>query len=67
LDETVKIIGQDKLLEKEVYPRLKKAIPFIIAGHAVSGQCFKLSWVIIRWPLTGISGKGLSNVILKGR
>jgi membrane-bound metal-dependent hydrolase YbcI (DUF457 family) len=32
----------------------------------VSGQCFKPSWVIIRWPLTAINEKALSNVILKG-
>ncbi len=42
--ETAKIIGQDKLLEKEVYPRLKKSIPFIVTGQRGIGKS-----EIIRW------------------
>jgi hypothetical protein len=38
LAETAKIIGQDKLLEKEVYPRLKKSIPFIVTGQRGIGK-----------------------------
>jgi hypothetical protein len=39
-----KITGQDKLLEKEVYPRLKKSIPFIVTGQRGIGKS-----EIIRW------------------
>lgn len=42
--ESAKIIGQDKLLEKEVYPRLKKTIPFIVTGQRGIGKS-----EIIRW------------------
>jgi hypothetical protein len=44
LRDSSKIIGQDKLLEKEVYLRLKKSIPFIVTGQRGIGKS-----EIIRW------------------
>lgn len=42
--DSAKIIGQDTLLTKEVYPRLKKATPFIVTGRRGIGKSEIIKW-----------------------
>jgi hypothetical protein len=44
LGDSTKIIGQDRLLEKEVYPRLRKSIPFILTGQRGIGKSEIIKW-----------------------
>ena len=40
----VKIIGQDKLITRELYPRIRKRVPFVVVGQRGIGKSSMLKW-----------------------
>jgi len=40
----MKLIGRDKLLKREIYPRLKNNVPFILTGQRGIGKTSLLRW-----------------------
>ncbi len=46
----MKLIGQDKLLLKEIYPRIRKYKPFVIVGQRGIGKSSILTWSYSHYP-----------------
>lgn len=46
----MKLIGRDRLLKREIYPRLKKNVPFILTGQRGIGKSSLLRWAYEAHP-----------------
>jgi len=42
--EEIGLIGRDRLLEREVYPRVRKKVPFLLVGQRGVGKSSVLEW-----------------------